>query len=40
MGARLKESIVKEFKWEFESEYHIVDSLIVRSQIQKGVAWI
>lgn len=35
MAARLRESIVKEFKWKFESVYHIVDSLIVRSQIQK-----
>ncbi|KAK4304807.1 hypothetical protein Pmani_023242 [Petrolisthes manimaculis] len=35
MAARLRESLVKEFQWEFESVYHIVDSLIVRSQIQK-----
>ena len=35
IAARLRETIMKEFKWEFESVYHIVDSSIVRSQIQK-----
>ena len=35
MSARLRDTIVKEFKWKFESIYHIVDSSIVRSQIQK-----
>ncbi|XP_068229430.1 uncharacterized protein [Palaemon carinicauda] len=35
IAARMRELIVKEFSWEFESVYHIVDSTIVRSQIQK-----
>ncbi|XP_047482843.1 uncharacterized protein LOC125034852 [Penaeus chinensis] len=35
MAARLRESILKEFTWKFEAIYHIVDSSIVRSQIQK-----
>ncbi|XP_068245272.1 uncharacterized protein [Palaemon carinicauda] len=35
IAARMRELIVKEFLWEFESVYHIVDSTIVRSQIQK-----
>ena len=35
MAVKFRESIVKEFKWEFESVYYIVDSSIVRSQIQK-----
>ncbi|XP_037776637.1 uncharacterized protein LOC119573492 [Penaeus monodon] len=32
---RLRESILKEFTWKFEAIYHIVDSSIIRSQIQK-----
>ncbi|XP_037773228.1 uncharacterized protein LOC119568898 [Penaeus monodon] len=35
MAARLRESILKEFTWKFEAIYHIVDSSIIRSQIQK-----
>ncbi|XP_063596234.1 uncharacterized protein LOC134773087 [Penaeus indicus] len=35
MATRLRESILKEFTWKFEAIYHIVDSSIVRSQIQK-----
>lgn len=35
MGARMRDSIVREIKWDFESVYHILDSSIVRSQIQK-----
>lgn len=35
MAARLREIIIKESSWEFESIYHIVDSSTVRSQIQK-----
>ncbi|XP_037774994.1 uncharacterized protein LOC119572052 [Penaeus monodon] len=35
MAARLRESILKEFTWNFEAIYHILDSSVVRSQIQK-----
>ncbi|XP_068250079.1 uncharacterized protein [Palaemon carinicauda] len=35
ISARLRTAIMKEFKWEFESVYHITDSSIVRLQIQK-----
>ena len=31
MAARLRETIVKQFNWEFDSVFHIVDSSIVRS---------
>ena len=35
LAARLRETIVKECNWEFERIIHVVDSDIVRSQIQK-----
>lgn len=35
VATRLRETIVKQFNWDFESVFHIVDSSIVRSQIQK-----
>lgn len=35
VAARLRETIVKQFDWNFQSVIHIVDSSIVRSQIQK-----
>lgn len=35
VAARLKETVVKQFDWDFESVFHIVDSSIVRAQIQK-----
>lgn len=33
--ARLRENIIRECNWDFEYVYHIVDSSIVRDQIQK-----
>lgn len=35
LSARLRETIVRECNWEYESVFHIVDSSIVRDQIQK-----
>lgn len=35
IAARLRKTIVREFNWEFESGFHIVDWSIVRSQIQR-----
>lgn len=35
LSARLREMIVRECNWEFEYVFHIVDSSIVRHQIQK-----
>lgn len=35
VAARLRETIVQQFTWDFEAIFHIVDSSIVRSQIQK-----
>lgn len=35
LSARLRETIVKECCWEFESVFHIVNSSIVRDQFQK-----
>ena len=35
LSSRLRETIVREVEWEFDLTFHIVDSTIVRSQIQK-----
>ncbi|KAK3105008.1 hypothetical protein FSP39_015108 [Pinctada imbricata] len=35
LGARLRERLVRDLSYEFEEVYHIVDSMIVRAQIQK-----